>query len=154
MHSGYRLLNPKADPATTVRSRRSALRFGGTATVAGLMTPLTSLAAAYADAELIRLCNRVLSLWAKMEALYRVRRTLADEIRTEPMLEQLYRENEIAVDRIDDTGGPTTLVGARAMAETSLALAPRNNAGDLLFHGNAEWLAFCVAEFLVEKTGA
>jgi hypothetical protein len=117
---------------------------------------VTSLAltASSADAELIRLCDRVLSLLAEMDALCAVRQTLADEARTEPMLERLYQENEVALDRLDDLGGPITLAGARAMAEASLAMAPRDNAGDLLFQGDAEWLAFRVAEFLVESIGA
>jgi len=145
----------KADTAITTPPRRFVLRFGAATTVAGLLAP-TALAAvrtAGADARLIAACNRLLNLQMEMEALHAIRHTLADETRTQPALERLYQEEEIALGRIDDIGGPTTLAGARAMAEASLASAPRDSAGDLLFQGNAEWLAFCVAEFLVERIG-
>ena len=144
----------KANPEITILDRRFALRFGVAATVAGLTNPVAALTTPGADAGLIAACNRVLNLRTEMEALYAIRHTLADETRTQPALERLYQEEEIALGRIDDIGGPTTLAGARAMAEASLASAPRDSAGDLLFQGNAEWLAFCVAEFLVERIGA
>ncbi len=103
------------------------------------------------DAELIRCCDRIVQLEADARAIYAVRHTLEDERRTEPALDRLYAERDRYLSAIDELPVVTTLAGARAMARASVATAEKELDGNLSYQGDAEWLAFTVAEFLAGK---
>lgn len=102
------------------------------------------------DAELIRLCARLVALERQEAAIYKVRHTAEDEERTEPELDRLGAERETILQRLNEIGKITTLSGARAMAAAAISEAPKDRAGQVeCTQGeDAEWLAFTVSEFL------
>jgi hypothetical protein len=145
------------DPSTTttppIPSRRvlltgasAALLAGAAAVTAASAAPAVPDGAAGADAELIRLCNRMVELEA-------ARRTLIDsetqEDEAQPELDGLYAESEAVFDRVCELPDPVTHAGALALARAALAEAPRELNGEIAWEGRAEWFAFGAAEFLV-----
>ena len=64
-----------------------------------------------------------------------------------------YAASAQALDRLAGLPGPFTLAGVRAMARAAMAMAPRDWDGEIMASGDAEWLAFGVADFLA-KAGA
>jgi hypothetical protein len=139
---------PTADHHNNTSTRRNALRISA----AGFGAPAVAFAAPGADAELIRLCNLLIANQREIEALLKVRKTVADERRTEPQLGELSDNEENFVDRIIDLPEISTLAGARAMARASLAIAPRDSDGSITMEDRSECLVWSVAEFLAGET--
>jgi hypothetical protein len=101
------------------------------------------------DAELISLCERIVTLEAARRTILDAQHTIEDEDRTEPELAAVCDEQEAVFKRITALPEPVTLAGATAMARAAISQAPLEADGSISFMGDAEWLAFGVAEFLV-----
>jgi hypothetical protein len=101
------------------------------------------------DAELISLCNRLAEHAAAERTMIMAQHTIEDELRIEPALDAVGDEQKAILDRITELPEPVTLAGARAMARAAISQAPLELDGSISFMGDAEWLAFGVAEFLV-----
>ena len=107
-----------------------------------------------ADAELIRLCDRVAQLSNNYDALTLARHTREDEERTEPLLDAINAEQAEIWERLDEIGLPTTTAGATAMARAAFAEWPKNRDGSLTASYLAEWLAASVLEFHAGRAAA
>jgi hypothetical protein len=82
-----------------------------------------------ADAELIRLCDRLVALEAKDENIYL---TVEDDDEANRLSEILLPEFQELRDRIFALDAPTTRDGQRAFARAALAAAPRDSRGDVI----------------------
>jgi hypothetical protein len=60
----------------------------------------------------------------------------------------LHDEREQIFDQVCALPKVTTMTGAQAMARASLAVAPRNDDGEIMWPGESEWLAWSIAEYL------
>jgi hypothetical protein len=60
----------------------------------------------------------------------------------------LHDEREQVFDQVCALPKVTTTEGAQAMARASLAVAPRNEDGELIWPGESERLAWSIAEYL------
>jgi hypothetical protein len=100
------------------------------------------------DAELISLCDRLVTLEAARRTILYAQHTTEDEHRTEPELDVVCDEQQAVFDRITALPEPVTLAGASAMARAALSEAPIDHDGSLLPMDNAEWLAFGAVTFL------
>lgn len=87
----------------------------------------------------------------EIAALMATRRTIEDEQRTEPQLAAIFAAGSQIFDRIYDQPDVTIMAGALAMARASIAVAPRDTDGQIIWTGDSEYLAWSVAEFLVAK---
>jgi hypothetical protein len=128
-------------------SRRSALRgFGLAGIAAGLAAPaLASVRSDEADAELIRLCARLVHLRAHEAAVIEL---MGDDYDDET-LEQNDREWFAIVDRVREIDRPLTLAGATAMARCVVAHSYVRPEGG--FYGAdviTDWMPIRVSEFL------
>jgi len=100
------------------------------------------------DAELISLCDRLVTLEAARRTILYAQHTTEDEHRTEPELDVVCDEQQAVFDRITALPEPVTLAGARAMARAALSQAPIDRDGSLSPMDDAEWLAFGAVTFL------
>jgi hypothetical protein len=133
-------------------TRRSALRgLGFTALAAGLAVPALAIPDG-ADAELIRQCDAIVAIRGRLDAVYAVRHTMADEERTEPELELdvLFEQREEACARIEALPAVSTLDGARALARASLAMAERHADRTISIDTDSEWPMAELAVFLAK----
>jgi hypothetical protein len=129
-------------------TRRSALGFSAAAIVAGFTIPALA-GATGPDAELIALCNRLVTTERELLAIYGLRKTQEDEKRSEHLLDALFTEQTAIVDRIQGMPDAATVNGLRSMARASLAIAPKRHNGSAYFEGgDAEGLAFVIARIL------
>lgn len=103
-------------------SRRSLLGALAAAPIAAL--PAVALAGGD-DAELIRLCNRILSNRAAQARLLARRHTIADEKRTEREMDALHAEWQQIINRIVGLE-VRTQAGAIAMARAAMVNVERN----------------------------
>ena len=114
-------------------------------------TPAGGAGADGPDAELIRLCARLVELKAADHALISTHHTI--EGRTEPLLSVIYTEEAAILDRLYSLA-PVTLAGATAMAWAAVALTPPRVDVALEWPPNPEdWLAMGVEEFLADQGG-
>lgn len=136
---------------TLSTTRRNTLGFGAAAVASGSCVLSPVGAHAHPDADLIRLCARIIAIEAEQATLFTIRHTLDDEARTDPAMNALYDERDQVFDQLRHLLRPTTIDGARAVARASLALAPRANNGDILWVGDSERLAWSVADYLAGR---
>jgi hypothetical protein len=106
------------------------------------------------DAELISLCDRLVTLEAARRTILYAQHTTEDELRTEPELDAVCDEQQAVFDRITALPEPVTLAGGRAMARAALSEAPIDHDGNLSPMDNAEWLAFGAITFLAASRPA
>jgi hypothetical protein len=106
------------------------------------------------DAELISLCDRLVTLEAARRTILYAQHTTEDEHRTEPELDVVCDEQQAVFDRITALPEPVTLAGASAMARAALSEAPIDHDGSLSPMDNAEWLAFGAITFLAASRPA
>jgi len=129
--------------------RRFAL-IAGLADDAARGTPMPPVAPE-GDAELIKICNRLVASEEEMLAIHATRHSMEDERRTEPDLDVLRAEQETLMEAMGDLDYPSTLAGARAMARASIALAELDQDGEPVVPADdSEWLAFVLAQALAE----
>jgi len=145
---------PMATNTHATSTRRSALQFSAITLVTGLAAPVLAAGPPSADAELIALCERLVAIEGEIAALMAIRNTIEDEQRTEPQLAAMFADGNQVFDRIYDQPDVTTMAGALAMARASVAVAPRGTDGQIIWTGDSEYLAWSVAEFLVERAVA
>jgi hypothetical protein len=100
------------------------------------------------DDELIAACHRFLALQRQRAALYANCGSLEDEKRLEPELEVILRQEKAELARIEE---PTTLAGARAIAEVASECVQRGRDGVPAIDGLYELLAFSVIDFLAGR---
>jgi hypothetical protein len=126
-------------------TRRSAGGIGLAAIGATLIAPGLA-SAAEPDAELIALCDRLV---ANEQAQPGLHGTDGNEAAIDRALELLYSEWDDLLAQIQRIDGPTTFVGARAMARAALKITPRNIDGDMVASGEPEQMLFvAVSRFL------
>ncbi len=101
-----------------------------------------------ADAELIRLCNRLVDIEHKQASILATWRTPEDERRTAPAVDLLYKERAGLFGHIAIIGAPTTMAGARALAAVALAGADKDQDGELMAAGDYDRLTLTLLEFL------
>jgi hypothetical protein len=147
----------KANLTSTTPGRRRLL--GGAAALlagaAAVALPRAAQAASTGpDAELIRLCNRLVANRAEWLALINSRHTIEDEKRTEPDNARLLAERHALLDQIEAAPDLSTMAGAAAMARAALADAPLGVGGHWEATEDCEWLALTVAEYLAQETVA
>lgn len=145
---------PKAIDTLITPTRRAILQFSHAALIAGSAAPVSAAAAPGADAELIALCDRRVAIEDEIAALVATRNTIADEQRTEPQLAAMLADGSQVFDRICEQPDVTTMAGALAMARASIAIAPQDTDGQIIWAGDSEYLAWSVVEFLIGKTVA
>jgi hypothetical protein len=139
---------PTATQPNTTPTRRSALGFSAAAIVAGLTMPALA-GPANPDAELIALCDRLVTTERELLAIYDLRKTQEDEKRTEHLVDAIFAEQGAIVDRIEGIPGVATVDGLRSMARASLAIAPKRHNGSAYFDGSdAEGLALVIVRIL------
>ena len=104
-----------------------------------------------ADAELIALCDQLIDVVARQDALYSVRRTMEDEKRTEEQMDALFAERGDIIDRIKETSNVETDQGRDALARAALAIAERDRAGQITPRTKGESLAWMVVKSLASS---
>jgi hypothetical protein len=127
-------------------TRRGTLCFGGIAAIAGLLKP----AIASPDAELIRLCRRLVAIHAIEEA----RPARDEDSLMSLVLDPLNVEWFEIQDRLHGIGGPRTPEGAIAAAFAALAEAPRDQEGIITCPDLATWLSVRCVEFIAGEVPA
>jgi len=122
------------------------------AAIAARMPGTAPAATSNDDAELIRLCDRLVAIEAERAAIFE---TVAED-EQDRALDAATGEYDQIEARLAELGNPTTLAGMRAMARAAVATAPKNTAGEVTagVAGLSEWLAFGVVEAMAGSTGA
>jgi hypothetical protein len=105
------------------------------------------------DSELIALCDQLLDVVARQDALYRVRHTTEDEDRTEAQMTALFEERGDAVDQINETPGAQTDQGRAVLARAALAIGERDADGEITPRTKGESLAWLVVQSLAGVAG-
>jgi hypothetical protein len=140
---------PKANTTPTTPTRRAAFRgLGFTSIAAGLAAvPALSAPAAPpdADAELIRLCDRLVQLRTHEIAV--LKRMDDDDDDYDP-LEATDAEWDALVPRVREIDWPLTLDGAKAMARFVVRCSDRQPDGDITMIDLAQEMSIRVSEFL------
>jgi hypothetical protein len=104
------------------------------------------------DAELIRLCERIVAREAEEEALCDADPHAPDAGPHHVRYLELMRQFAADSDWLYELPGPTTPEGARALARAALAIVPRTHGGEILTpRRSAERLALSCAEFLAAE---
>ncbi|HET6236884.1 MAG TPA: hypothetical protein VFE41_18265 [Acetobacteraceae bacterium] len=125
-------------------TRRLTL-FAAAATPAAAM-PIAPTAPG-SDAELIRLCDRLVAIQAEETAMFEVDLYTDDDgSRFKPVMDALTEERRTVETRLYDVGGPTTKAGLLAAARAAASEAPKDADGAISCVALAEWLAFGVVE--------
>jgi hypothetical protein len=101
-------------------SRRTMLLLTGTAAAVARGAPHALAAADGPDAELIRLCDRLMTLEAAQRTILSAQRTTEDELRDEPKIDAISAEQKAVFDLITELPQPVTQAGAGAMARAAL----------------------------------
>lgn len=115
----------------------------------GIAAAPASTMPAGADAELIRLYNRLVEIVAAEAVIFET----VDEADQEKALQPFTQEYRLIEDRVYDLGNPTTPEGVLACARAAVATAPKDADGTIYCgnHGLAEALAFTVAEMTAAR---
>jgi hypothetical protein len=101
------------------------------------------------DAELIRLCERIVANRAEDEAICTADPHAPDGGPNHVRLEELWADYATAEAQIFELPEPTTAQGAKAAARASLACAPRDAEGEITAGEDLDtWLAFACVEWL------
>jgi hypothetical protein len=131
---------PTAIQTTTTPTRRSAMQFGVGALIAGITAPIMASAALSPDAELIKICDRLLRIKAAFNELFSRRNTVEQEDATEDELTALYDRKSLAVEELEELDPPTTLAGVKALARAALATHDgRNSDGEIESNCDSHW---------------
>jgi hypothetical protein len=101
------------------------------------------------DAELIRLCDRLVANRAREEALYRA---IPDENKRAPVLAPITDEWFELADALCEMESPRTPEGARAMALAAMAQVPRKSDDTVLCTELHEVLSIGCVEFILAST--
>lgn len=148
---------PNTTPAAapTKPSRRALFVADAPLIVEGAILAATVTAGATqdADADLIALCDQLLDVVARQEALYSVRRTIEDEERTEPQMVALFDERHDVAGRIMETPNARTNPGRYALVRAALAIAERDGAGEIVPRTKGAALAWMVVKSLASSAG-
>lgn len=137
---------PKASIMPTT-SRRQTLRLYAASTLAGLLTPTLAVAATTdPDAELIRLCDRLVVVRRLENAAYD--ENPEDEETQDILTEPLNAEWHQIADRLAKLDSPRTPEGARAMALAALSEVPRNRDDTIDYGDLHSWLSVGCARYL------
>lgn len=113
----------------SITTRRNALRLGAAATVTGLLAPVIAIATPGADAELIRLCDRLVMVRRLENAAYD--ENPEDEETQDILTEPLNAEWHQIADRLAKLDGPRAPEAARAMALAAMAEIPFDRDGTI-----------------------
>jgi hypothetical protein len=103
------------------------------------------------DAGLIALCDQLVDVSARLNALIDTRNTVEDEERTEAQLVALYDERREVVDQIHDAPRLQSDQGRDALARAALAIAERDTEGNITHRTKAASLAWMVVESLAPR---
>jgi hypothetical protein len=106
-----------------------------------------------ADAELIELCQGIVDVVAKQQALFSVRRGVEDEKRTQPLMDSLYEDRSEAVDSIRELPDARTAAGRAALARAGMAIAQRSLDGVVLHRTKGAELAWRVVQSVAAEAG-
>jgi len=140
-------------PGTT--PRRRGLLGGAVALLAGAaavtLPRAVQAAGAGPDAELIRLCNRLVAIRAEERAITDADEWAPDHGPYKPRYDALGEEWDAIDARMYDVAEPVTLAGVRAVARAALSQAPRDADGSINAPQLAEWLAFTVVEYVARE---
>lgn len=134
-------------PVATPTDRRAALRLGLAVTAATIASPAIS-GLPGTDAELIRLCERLIDLDNEQAALLKAGTGLEYERSIDPRLDEIGAEADAILVQIARLPSVSTLPGMQAMARASIALAPRGRDGGSETPEDTDWLAFEVLQAL------
>jgi hypothetical protein len=96
----------------------------------------------------------LVAIEGEISALMAACNTIEDELRTDPELAAMFASRNRVFTCIYDQPDVTTIAGVLAMARASLAVAPRDTDGQIIWTGDSEYLAWSVAEFLVGRATA
>ncbi len=133
------------DPATS--TRRSAMRAGIAAALGALDAPAMATAAGNPDAELVRLCDRLVAIDAERADIFR---TIEDDAEKEIALQPTDVESRKIAERLYDMPDPVTSAGARAVARAAFAEAEKSLDGGLVCNDISDWLALTVVEYVAK----
>jgi hypothetical protein len=125
---------PRATHDHTPSPSRRRLLTGSAASLLATVAAVAAVRAATPtgdDAEIIRLCERLLQPEAEQDALLAGCHTIAEEHRTESQRAALDDEQELIWDQLSRLDDPVTLAGASAMARTAAALWSQEPDGTL-----------------------
>jgi hypothetical protein len=165
VHNGEGVFSTDPDPEhitgrLSLTLMRETLRLHGLPVPGALLdvavvpaAPVTAPTLVYVspDAELIRLCDRVVANQAEWLALINSRHTAEDEERTEPDNDRLLAERHALLNQIEAAPDLSTRAGAVAMARAALADAPLGMGGHWEAQEDYGWLALTVAEYMVRE---
>jgi hypothetical protein len=99
------------------------------------------------DAELIRLCDRVVAIQAEETAMFEADPAADDDgSRFKPVMDALTEERRAIETRLYDVGAPTTKAGLLAAARAAVSEAPKDADGAISCVALAEWLAVGAVE--------
>jgi hypothetical protein len=129
----------------TDTSRRATIGLFGGAFAAGFLAKGPS-----PDKELIAVCDELIEVQQKIQALGRRCNTIADEEKAEPAMTALCEQQWDLEDRLSyDIAPPSTPEGARAMARVALARWHQvDQSGNRYADGFEKWLSLSLVEFL------
>jgi hypothetical protein len=133
------MLKATHDPTST--TRRDAIRFGA---VAAMLLPAAARSAPNPDAELIRLCDRLVVNRALEQAEYQANPHKNDEGAPDPLNDEWFKISE----QICQLDGPRTREGACAAARATLANAPLDQQQALECGDLGSWLSITCAKYL------
>jgi hypothetical protein len=119
-------------------------RFSLAALAAGLTAPALATATHSPDAELIRLCDRLVEL-----RTYEIAEVSSDDYDEDNLVEN-DREWDAIVPRVREIDRPLTLAGAAAMGRCVVRCTSKHPDGSFSMIDIAEWMARRVSEFLAE----
>jgi hypothetical protein len=126
-----------------VTSRRSALRGGLAAIAAGLAVPALASTKPDDDAQLIRLCDRLVQL-----RTYEIAELSSDDYDEDNLVEN-DREWDAIVPRVRQIDRPLTLAGAAAMGRCVVRHCSTCRDGEVYTEIDlAKWMTIRVSEFL------
>src|SRR5580693_4157072 len=119
----------------------ATLLAGAAGATAARGAPGAAMPADGADAELIRLCDRMVALVAEEKALVDADERAHREGPNKPRYDALWAERGVIRDQIYDMDYPTTAAGAAAMTRAAMTEIDRDFEGNPAPCGLFEWLA-------------
>ena len=143
---------PAPDVPPVTRPGRRGLLGGAAALLAGaaaVALPRTVQAAGDGqDAELIRLCERLVAIRADWVAICAADEWAPDHGPYKPRYDALGEESDRIEATLYDLAAPVTLAGARAVATAAVSVAPKDADGSITCDYLSEWLNITVVEFV------
>ena len=121
---------------------------------APLPAPVQPVPIVNPDAELIRLCDRLVANRAEEKAICDADEWAPDRGPYKARYDALGEEMDRVTDQLYATADPVTAAGVRAAARAALCVAPKDSDGDITCDGLAEWLAFAVVQHVGGEAAA